>query len=113
VASRCFAGGQQGEAIGSAAFATASGEGPHDDAGDYFNERLIPARIESDSLRRKQCFFEKKHQKTFIRFATRRLYRTRQPMEQKFFGSFFQKRTASLLRLCVGVYAGWYKVPDC
>jgi hypothetical protein len=43
---------------------------------------------------RKYFFFEKKKQKTFTRFgSTRATARNR----QKFFGSFFQKRTASLL----------------
>jgi hypothetical protein len=54
-----------------------------------------------ESLRRKQFFFEKKNQKTF---ACRRQHLIG-PYEtyagriaQKFFGSFFQKRTASFLQ---------------
>jgi hypothetical protein len=43
---------------------------------------------------RKDFFFEKKKQKTFIRLLP--AGHTPQPHLQKFFGSFFQKRTASL-----------------
>jgi hypothetical protein len=43
---------------------------------------------------RKYFFFEKKKQKTFVRSVKR----PARPKRQKFFGSFFQKRTASLLR---------------
>jgi hypothetical protein len=46
---------------------------------------------------RKQFFFEKKNQKTFVLLAyandTTGTYRS----EEKFFGSFFQKRTACFL----------------
>jgi hypothetical protein len=48
--------------------------------------------------RRKQFFFEKKNQKTFTYFDPCRSGLARQAREQKFFGSFIQKRTASLLR---------------
>jgi hypothetical protein len=57
------------------------------------------------SFRRKQFFFEKKNQKTFIRLSTRRRCLTRQSTEQKFFVSFFQKRNASLLLRCVAATA--------
>jgi hypothetical protein len=50
------------------------------------------------AVQRKQFSFEKKSQKTFVRFGTGQSLRPRQPSKQKFFGSFFQKRTASLLR---------------
>jgi hypothetical protein len=43
---------------------------------------------------RKQFFFEKKNQKTFI-CSGFGVSGWAQPNEQKFFGSFFQKRTAS------------------
>jgi hypothetical protein len=43
---------------------------------------------------RKQFFFEKKNQKTFT-FSAGRDRRGAETKEQKFFGSFFQKRTAS------------------
>jgi hypothetical protein len=56
-------------------------------------------------------FFEKKNQKTLtLRFTLKRCL-ARQPTRQKFFGSFFQKRTPSFLALalkapdsCVGIY---------
>ncbi len=41
-------------------------------------------------------FLKKKKQKDFAPFGTERAARS-VPKEQKFFGSFFQKRTASLL----------------
>jgi hypothetical protein len=43
---------------------------------------------------RKQFFFEKKNQKTFIPLSRRRRISPRQPA-QKFFASFFQKRRPS------------------
>jgi hypothetical protein len=46
---------------------------------------------------RKQFFFEKKNQKTFALGDALHPRGPRQPTEQKFFGSFFQKRTASFL----------------
>jgi isochorismate synthase EntC len=64
-------------------------------------QQLIPTRAESDSLPqqgkvpRKQFFFEKKNQKTFAGFGTGQSYQARKPAEQKSFGSFLQKRTAS------------------
>jgi hypothetical protein len=45
---------------------------------------------------RKDFFFEKKKQKTFT--ASVRASRNARARVQKFFGSFFQKRTASLLK---------------
>jgi hypothetical protein len=45
--------------------------------------------------REKHFFFEKKKQKTFVSGGVRHL-RCKRPQEQKFFGSFFQKRTSSL-----------------
>jgi hypothetical protein len=45
---------------------------------------------------RKQFFFEKKNQKTFARFTFLPIH-TGALNRQKFFGSFFQKRTASFL----------------
>jgi hypothetical protein len=42
----------------------------------------------------KQFFFEKKNQKTFVLRAE--AFSTPREAEQKFFGSFFQKRTAFL-----------------
>jgi hypothetical protein len=48
-------------------------------------------------VQRKQFFFEKKNQKTFTFFSKNQSCQPRQITEQKFFGSFFQKRTASLL----------------
>jgi hypothetical protein len=47
--------------------------------------------------KRKQFFFEKKDQKAFTHSGTRPSCRAHQLNEEKFFGSFFQKRTASLL----------------
>jgi hypothetical protein len=44
---------------------------------------------------RKRFFFEKKNQKTFVLRA--RALPTPGSQEQKFFGSFFQKRTACFL----------------
>jgi SH3-like domain-containing protein len=44
----------------------------------------------------KTFFFEKKKQKTFARWGRGHL-RRQSPQDQKFFGSFFQKRTAFLL----------------
>jgi ABC-type amino acid transport substrate-binding protein/cytochrome c5 len=49
------------------------------------------------SIARKQFFFEKKHQKTFTRSGTCQSHQSRQLNEQKFFGSFFQKRTTFFL----------------
>jgi len=52
--------------------------------------------INPDIRGRKMFFFEKKNQKTFIRSGTRGSNRVGSPgraQEQKFFGSFFQKRT--------------------
>jgi hypothetical protein len=46
---------------------------------------------------RKQFFFEKKNQKTFALYGACRSYVSRHLNRQKFFGSFFQKRTASSL----------------
>jgi hypothetical protein len=46
---------------------------------------------------RKQFFFEKKNQKTFVRFSKLQSYPARQTVEQKFLGSFFQKNTAAFL----------------
>jgi hypothetical protein len=46
---------------------------------------------------RKQFFFEKKNQKTFDYVELIRGSRGAAANEQKFFGSFFQKRTASFL----------------
>jgi hypothetical protein len=72
---------------------------------------LLLTRIESDSPpKQPKCeggssFLKKKNQKTFVLFSKHRSYQARQPMEQKFFGSFFQKRTAFLLRRCVSLYA--------
>jgi hypothetical protein len=46
----------------------------------------------------KHFFFEKKKQKTFVTPGQRGKHRprhTQTPGEQKFFGSFFQKRTSS------------------
>jgi len=45
--------------------------------------------------RRKQFFFEKKNQKTFTRLVDADGTIGTHPQRQKFFGSFFQKRTAS------------------
>jgi hypothetical protein len=53
----------------------------------------VSLRPESES-ERKAFFFEKKKQKTFICFGFG-FSGWAQPSEQKFFGSFFQKRTAS------------------
>jgi len=48
--------------------------------------------------KKKQFFFEKKNQETYIRSYPRRHGEMgRVSNEQKFFGSFFQKRTASRL----------------
>jgi hypothetical protein len=58
---------------------------------------------------RKQFFFEKKNQKTFTLFNTCQSYQSRQPTKQKSFGSFLQKRTASLLRWCVSPNVGLYE----
>jgi hypothetical protein len=43
---------------------------------------------------RKQFFFEKKNQKTFALLADAAGTNGTDPQEEKFFGSFFQKRTA-------------------
>ena len=58
---------------------------------------LLTARHDaglSDSEAKKYFFFEKKNQKTFSRWL--RAWTARAPIRQKFFGSFFQKRTASV-----------------
>jgi hypothetical protein len=44
---------------------------------------------------RKRFFFEKKKQKTFVCWGLWR-WRCHNPQDQKFFGSFFQKRTSFL-----------------
>jgi hypothetical protein len=46
---------------------------------------------------RKQFFFERKNQKTFVRLLDAADTTGPYLIEQKFFGSFFQKRTASSL----------------
>jgi hypothetical protein len=48
---------------------------------------------------RKYFFFEKKKQKTFICLVDAADATATHQIEQKFFGSFFQKRTASFLLL--------------
>jgi hypothetical protein len=63
-----------------------------------------PTRLETDSCgtglsirqrpQRKQFFFEKRTKKPLLIEA--RVGSTARPKNQKFFGSFFQKRTASL-----------------
>jgi hypothetical protein len=53
---------------------------------------------------RKQFFFEKKNQKTFTHCVT--WLSGDRVNNQKFFGSFFQKRTASFLRRFVGASGG-------
>jgi hypothetical protein len=62
---------------------------------------------------RKQFFFEKKNQKTFTQLDDAPDTNGAYLREQKFFGSFFQKRTASfalaLLGQRVALNAGWYK----
>jgi hypothetical protein len=55
------------------------------------------AHGKTSQVPRKQFFFEKKNQKTFVRFSACQSYQPRQPTEQKFFVSFFQKRDASFL----------------
>jgi hypothetical protein len=59
------------------------------------SRRRRPAATEAAPLptKARQAFFsEAKKQKTFIRLS--RLYPAARAKEQKFFGSFFQKRTA-------------------
>jgi hypothetical protein len=55
---------------------------------------LIPAGIEIDPQGAGKRFFLKKEAKTFAYSGARWTYRA--PKGSKFFGSFFQKRTASL-----------------
>jgi hypothetical protein len=61
---------------------------------------------------RKQFFFEKKNQKTFI-YQGQHLICPCEPAacrkEQKFFVSFFQKRNTSFFRWHVSLDAGWYQ----
>jgi hypothetical protein len=62
---------------------------------------------------RKQFFFEKKNQKTFAQLDDAPDTNGMYLREQKFFGSFFQKRTASFALAFLGqrvaLNAGWYQ----
>jgi hypothetical protein len=58
-----------------------------------------PIRTDSEfreKLRERTSFFEKKKQKNFCSLGAR-VFQPTMPKGQKFFGSFFQKRTACLV----------------
>jgi len=56
----------------------------------------LTGRAKSRQVKKEVFFFEKKNQKTFVCLVPRKSTQFVTAKEQKFFGSFFQKRTLLL-----------------